>query len=407
MRTGRRRRRRGYYRAALWIKIKKIFLITTFIICLTFLTSLAILFFEFRIDTTKVILDVGTTDTSYLDPHATLFGIIPIKSGIKTINRVNVIKPGNYSVSYETFWSPKLFFYKQVEVVDNENPILILEGPRELYLSYINNFEEPGYTAIDNCDGDITKEVSRRKTQISDTMYRYDYKATDSSGNIAEDSRVVYICKGIVYLTFDDGPSNSVTPKILDLLKEKDVKATFFVLNYDDIQGEEDLIVREAAEGHTVAMHGFSHEYSKIYTSCDAVMNNYYKLEARLKETIPGYSNRFIRFPGGSSNTVSKSYCIGVMTDAVKRATDEGYIYFDWNVDSGDAGGAKTAEEIYQNVVTTLKWGGTSVVLMHDSGGHEITYEALSMIIDYCKTNGYLLRAISDETEQITHGVNN
>lgn len=406
-RRKRRRHGRRYYVRSKWEQFKFVFSMTITIICSLFLISIITLGFAFKINNEETIINVNTTDLSYRDPQAKLFGIIPIKSGIKVIDKVQIDKPGNYSVVYETWWSPLHFFYKKVRVIDTESPQLTLSGSKEIYITNINNYEEPGFSAWDNSDGDITEDVRRIKTKISDSLYRYDYSISDSSDNISTDSRMVYICSGLVYLTFDDGPSNNITPKILDLLKEKDVKATFFVLNYDDVQGEEDLIVREASEGHTVAMHGYSHEYSEVYQSADSAMNNYYILEGRLKETIPGYNNKYIRFPGGSSNTVSRNYCVGVMTDVTRRATDEGYIYFDWNVDSGDSGNAKTADEIYENVVSTLIRGRTNVVLMHDSASHEATYEALSRIIDYCIENGYILKAINEDTVQVFHGINN
>lgn len=192
------------------------------------------------------------------------------------------------------------------------------------------------------------------------------------------------------------GPSDNVTPVILDILKKNNVNATFFVLYNGGGENVKNLLKREVSEGNAVAIHGYSHDYSKIYANIDALMDNYYKMENFLKEQ--GIETKIIRFPGGTSNTVSKKYCEGIMTNAAKRATDEGYIYVDWNVDSDDAGGKRSADEIYNNVTSYLRYSRTNVVLMHDSTSKATTAEALQRIIDYCHQNGYDLQTITPET---------
>lgn len=210
--------------------------------------------------------------------------------------------------------------------------------------------------------------------------------------------------KGIVYLTFDDGPTLDSTPQILDILEQKNVKATFFVINYGE--QKEELIKRENRQGHTVALHGYTHTYSEIYQSVDTALENFRKIQEKVKQTT-GKESHIIRFPGGSSNTISRKYCPGVMTDLTKRVVEEGYIYFDWNVDSDDAGKAKTSEQVYNNVVSGLKENRANVVLMHDFAGNEKTINALSNIIDYGIENGYIFRPITEKTEMVTHSVNN
>ena len=209
---------------------------------------------------------------------------------------------------------------------------------------------------------------------------------------------------GTVCLTFDDGPSLEITSQILDILEEKNVKATFFVLNYSE--EKLNIINREINDGHTVALHGYSHEYSEIYSSLDSTVANFVDLQEKLYADT-GYYTNFIRFPGGSSNTVSKKYCKGIMTEATQTLTDMGFIYWDWNVDSQDAGGAKSAEEIYNNVTSSLVKGRTNVVLMHDASNKIYTLEALDNIIDYCLEQGFELKAISQDTKIVQHNVNN
>lgn len=212
---------------------------------------------------------------------------------------------------------------------------------------------------------------------------------------------------GIIYLTFDDGPSLENTPKILDVLKEENVQATFFINNYPDKL--EYIVKRQYAEGHTIGLHGYSHVYSEIYTSADAVMNNFYLLQEKVSKTTGGYTSKIIRFPGGSSNTVSKKYCRRVMSVVTQRALQEGFIYFDWNVSSGDAGDVtyKDADMIYNNIVSTLTPGKENIVLMHDSEGHSATRDIVEEVIDFGKQNGYEFKAITEETIPVRHGVNN
>lgn len=211
---------------------------------------------------------------------------------------------------------------------------------------------------------------------------------------------------GIIYLTFDDGPSTEITPQILDILKEKDVKATFFIVGYTTGSERGNLVNREIAEGHTVALHGTSHDYSAIYSSLDALTENFISLQEKVFNDT-GYLSTIIRFPGGSSNTVSKKYCTGIMTAATEHLSELGFTYFDWNVDSEDAGSAHSSQEVYENVTSTLVKGRSNVVLMHDSSSKVYTLGALESIIDFGLENGYEFRAINSDTSQVKHKVSN
>ena len=209
---------------------------------------------------------------------------------------------------------------------------------------------------------------------------------------------------GIIYLTFDDGPTSDSTPQILDILKKRNVKATFFVLHYDE--QHEQLIKREQQEGHTIALHGYTHNYSELYQSAETCIENFEKIGNQVYQTT-GEKSKIIRFPGGSSNTISKKYCKGVMTELVNRVIELGYRYFDWNVDSDDAGHAKTSQDIYNNVTSGIKPERKNVVLMHDFAGNYKTIDALDSIISWGLEQGYVFRKITDETPMVTHGVNN
>ncbi len=244
-------------------------------------------------------------------------------------------------------------------------------------------------------------------TQAKCGTYKITYYAKDKTGNTGSAERTVQVIDreqaGIVYLTFDDGPSTTITPHILDILKEENVKATFFILNYSE--STEYLVKRIVNEGHTIAIHGYSHDYYTIYKSEDIYMNNLSQLREKIKAST-GVDTTITRFPGGSSNEVS-SYNPGIMTRLVKRVLDEGYRYFDWNVSSGDAGGTSTSEGVYQNVTGSLKHNRSNVVLMHDFSGNTKTLNALKDIINYCKRNGFVIDKITTSTPMITHRVAN
>jgi len=210
--------------------------------------------------------------------------------------------------------------------------------------------------------------------------------------------------EGVIWLTFDDGPSANITPKVLDILKKENVKATFFVINYSD--SNEDLLKRAVAEGHTIGIHGYSHEYSKIYKSKETFMNNVYTLQDRIYKST-GVKTMYTRFPGGSSNTVSRKYCKGIMTELTKEMLAKGFKYYDWNISSGDAGGAKNAKDVYKNVTKNLSKKRGNMVLMHDFGGNKKGLEALPDIIKYAKKEGYTFAKIDDDTPMYAQHVNN
>lgn len=209
---------------------------------------------------------------------------------------------------------------------------------------------------------------------------------------------------GVIYLTFDDGPSANITPKVLDILKENGIKASFFVINYSD--SNEKLVQREVNEGHTIGIHGYSHEYSKIYRSKDTYMQNVYSLQEKIRKST-GVTTMYTRFPGGSSNTISRRYCKGIMTDLTKELLARGFKYYDWNVCAEDAGSARNANDVYNYVVKYLSKKHGNMVLMHDFASNKKGLEALPRIIKYAKQNGYTFEAINDDTPMFAQHVNN
>ncbi len=201
-----------------------------------------------------------------------------------------------------------------------------------------------------------------------------------------------------VYLTFDDGPSSN-TDQILDILKDYDVKATFFVVGKTDERSVK-AYQRIVEEGHTLAMHSYSHRYDEIYESKEAFARDLNSLQEYLYETT-GVWPRIYRFPGGSSNTVSKVD----MQELIEYLTDIGITYFDWNVASGDAvSRTLPAETIVNNCLSGIEKQKESVILMHDASNKGTTIEALPRIIEAIQEQGDAeLLPITDETVPVQH----
>ena len=202
-----------------------------------------------------------------------------------------------------------------------------------------------------------------------------------------------------VYLTFDDGPC-AYTPQLLDILAEYGVKATFFVTG--QFPSYEYLIEREFREGHAVGVHTLTHDFA-IYSSASTYFSDLYAMEEIVRKQTGDYTD-IIRFPGGSSNLVSRKYCEGIMSELVGMVEEQGYSYFDWNVSSGDTGTTDPAE-IYQNVVSGIQGKNTAVVLMHDL--KPATIAAIPDIIDWCLERGYSFGTLCGEMKPIHHGVQN
>ena len=292
---------------------------------------------------------------------------------------------------------------------DQESPSLTLKGGNVITIYVGSSYNESGYTASDNCDGDITDKVQTEGNVDTSKagVYEIKYTVTDSSNNTKEVTRKIivksrpsYYGNGVIYLTFDDGPSN-LTGRILDILDEENIKATFFVT-----RGGE-YVKRAYNSGHTIALHTYTHNYSYVYSSVDNYFADLNNVSDSVYNSI-GIHPKIIRFPGGSSNVVSKHYSSGIMTRLTSEVVNRGYNYFDWNVDSNDAGGdGANSSKIYNNVINGLSHNKTNIVLMHDSGSHTATVNTLKNIIDYGKKQGYSFKAITNDTPSVRHGVNN
>lgn len=298
--------------------------------------------------------------------------------------------------------------------IDKEGPVIKLKGS-SVNLKINNKYVEQGYTVTDNCDDDLTSkvEITNNININKEGTYEVIYKVKDKSGNESKKVRkvTVYTPKkcffsvsngkpGVIYLTFDDGPSTKNTSRLLDILKEENVKATFFLI---DKTNTDYLIKRMYDEGHTIGLHTASHNYKYIYSSTTNFIKDIEKIQEKVAR-ITGEKSSIIRFPGGSSNTVS-SFNPGIMCTLSNMVIEKGYHYFDWNVSSGDAGSKRSKKNTYRNVTNNLSKNRANVVLMHDI--YDSTVDAVKDIIKYGKDNGYTFEKITMDTEMYTHYVNN
>lgn len=195
--------------------------------------------------------------------------------------------------------------------------------------------------------------------------------------------------KKIVYLTFDDGPTKNITPQVLDILKEYDVKATFFVIG-SLAEENSDLIKRTVEEGHAIANHSYSHDYKKIYANTESCIAEIKKTDDVLSNILGNdYRPKYVRLPGGG---------FGSEYDAIKTALiKEGYHYITWNAVTNDAVERQASpEKLFTNFKETLNGNNYSVVLMHDAAAQKATPESLRLIIEYLKKEGYEFRTFDN-----------
>lgn len=201
--------------------------------------------------------------------------------------------------------------------------------------------------------------------------------------------------KKTVYLTFDDGPSKN-TGKILDILAEHQIKATFFVIGKDLSEEGIENLKRAAKEGHAIGLHTYSHDYNKIYASVSDFLTDYDLLRQRLEELL-GFCPTIFRFPGGSYC----SYGMNIRTELIEEMARRGYTYYDWNVSAEDAVGKVTAYSIRNNIFPKVYTVTAPVLLMHDAPLNSLTVEMLPEIIKTLKTQGYTFDTL--ETREPLH----
>lgn len=364
---------------------------------------------EITSDIGKDFMDPGFTATDDCDGDLT--------AQVKVDGTVDSKKAGNYKLIYtiEDTSGNLCKMERLVRVGDFKGPDLKLKGETDSYIKLGSSYKDPGFTATDNIDGDVTSQVKvSGKVDTGKTgTHTITYTVTDRAGNQTKRTRTVFVYKQqavsnpkdpgnkVIYLTFDDGPGK-YTKQLLDILDKYNVKATFFVTNqYPSYQN---MIGEAHRRGHTIALHTYTHDYSNIYKSESAYYADLEKIHNLcVKQT--GVNPTIVRFPGGTANSVSKRYCKGIMSKISKSLSYHGYLFSDWNVDSGDAAGATTAKQVANNVINGVKKRNRSIVLQHDIKKYSV--EAVDQIIFWGIENGYTFLPMTNDTPMVHHSVTN
>lgn len=317
-----------------------------------------------------------------------------------------IIKDNNLILEAIDSSENKTTIIREIIFLDNEKPKINLKGEKTIYLIKGEKYKEPGYEATDNCIKNMTEKVKVTNNININKVGKYEinYEASDGFNKTVV-NRIVYVYEKkpdisigdkVIYLTFDDGPS-VYTKELLNILKEYNVKATFFVTG----NGNREYIKKAYNEGHSIGIHTYSHVYKNVYASEEAYFNDLEKVQKIIKEQT-GEESRLVRFPGGSSNTVSR-FNKGIMTRLSKELERRGYKYFDWNVSSSDTV-KSNSDDIANTVIRRLK-KGNNVVLQHDTKYYSV--KAVRKIIEYGLANGYTFAKLDVTSPTVHHGINN
>ncbi|MBC8588741.1 polysaccharide deacetylase family protein [Paratissierella segnis] len=294
------------------------------------------------------------------------------KKGFVTISIIlGAVFIGNLSLNFGISNIFKKNVVEAVDIVDtlgimlDNNPINVLIN-REIKLIE----EEKAKEALEK------KRIEMAKKLEIEEQEKFD------QGNNSEDSEDKRKTDGkIAYLTFDDGPSLTVTPRILDILDEYDIKATFFVIGRM-AEKHPEMLQRIYQKGHSIGNHSYSHNYSYIYKNTSNFIGEINKTNDILKDVLgEDFDSKLIRFPGGSFGKDGKF---------IKAAVDAGYKYYDWNSLNGDAEGKRFSKDrLIKRFKDTSKNKKKLIVLMHDTDAKDTTADALSDIIEYLINQGY------------------
>lgn len=330
---------------------------------------------------------------------------------VKVEGTVDSQKDGTYTVSYSVsdLSGNQAKVKRKVRVGDFAAPVISLKGEKSFFIKVGTTYTEQGYTAKDNIDGDVTGKVTVSGGVNTSKMGRnvITYSVSDMAGNKATVERVVYVYEKqasynpvnpgnkVVYLTFDDGPSR-YTSKLLGILDKYGVKATFFVTN--QFPQYQYMIGETYRRGHTIALHTYKHNYASLYASEDAYYKDLYLIrDICVSQT--GVEPKIVRFPGGTSNTVSRRYCKGIMTSLTKSLQYHGYLYCDWNVSSADTSSYANRTNIANNVIAGIKRNSVSIVLQHDITDRSVS--AVEDILFWGIQNGYTFLPMSESTPMV------
>ena len=298
--------------------------------------------------------------------------IIAILIGAFAMKKTTLEEENNKKESHYAAVKVMADMENSMAVEEYINMLTTLSQNKSCSDEYISENEEEETLRIDQDSIQLAKEEEAEYTQLYQDMY-----ATPINPILNDKG------KRIAYLTFDDGPSK-VTTQILDILHERGIKATFFVLGSTITEEEEDILRRMIEEGHTIGIHTYSHKYKIIYNSVEAYLEDFYKVYQQIYD-ITGEKVNIFRFPWGSYNKYSKN----IKDRLVEEMERRGFTYYDWNVSAEDSVGEPTAYSIKRNVLKDIERYQYPVILMHDAAVNKLTAQTLPDILDSIEKLGY------------------
>lgn len=300
-----------------------------------------------------------------------------------------------------------LFAMQYIKLMDEKSAVQSKLAKTEAERNAVSSENAVNQSKINDLNktvSDLESEVNKLNNDISQIKLT---KAAESALKAASSNSLAKleapnVGDKVCYLTFDDGPSDN-TLKILSILKKANAKATFFVVATSKLS----YIRKVKEEGHTIALHTNTHEFSSIYSNEEAYFNDLEAIHKKVNDII-GDIPFILRFPGGSSNKVSMDYNIGIMSRLTKQVEEKGYTYVDWNVNSGDADGHNVpANTILNQIKKGSKNKNEICVLMHDTNAKNTTVDALPYVISYLREEGFRFEALTKESPIFHHNINN
>lgn len=292
-------------------------------------------------------------------------------------------------------------------------PVLTLLGEENVTISARPRYQDPGCSAYDEQGNDMSAYIAVSGAFQPDTPGEYTlcYSVENADGDRVSAVRHIRVAgetpgeevrsdEKVIYLTFDDGPS-AYTEGLLDVLGQYNAKATFFVTgNREKYRG---AISRAYSEGHSVGVHSYTHDYGSIYSSEDAFFDDFNRAQDMIYDLTGSYTQLY-RFPGGSSNTVSR-FNRGIVTRLAEELGRLQYRYFDWNVYSGDAGETQSRERVAQNIISGCEGKSCAVVLQHDTKSFSV--DAVEEVLQWGIANGYSFKALDLNSPGAHHAIAN
>lgn len=328
----------------------------------------------------EILIKSGATDKDVISMAAAKktvnaegFYDIMIKNGISASDLVKtVVKNGNSS--------PEEYYTILSECGMSDDDIIELINKKGGTTSSPNNSNNSDTSDTSNTSSGTSEPETSPYAALYPDMYvtppeTYDFE------------------EGTIYFTFDDGPSR-FTGSLLGYLKDYNVKATWFVVPNRE-EWCTSALKQIAAAGHTIGVHSASHDYNKIYASVEAFLDDFYEAWDIVREAT-GQAPQIFRFPGGSKNDFNED----TRDEIIKEMTRRGFRFYDWNVDSGDAGGA-TWQQMYNSIPSDCHNVKRPVILMHDSGSRENTVYVLEDVLSILVGEGYRFDAIQNDTEPV------